>query len=208
MADVTDLEPFKKLASGNLSDAMEMLGFRRSVILGMTMVAQPGAVMVGRALTVRQMPKHSTEPSDTGLVRHAEVSTTIAQKDQVVVIDCNGDRSSASWGEIHSVKCVLRGVAGAVIDGATRDAQLIRETGFPMFCAAFTPVKSRWDLETAAIGEPIGIRGVQVRPDDIVFGDESGIIVVPKDHAAEILAKATEICEAEEKIVAELQAGG
>jgi hypothetical protein len=30
MAGVTDLEPFKKLASGNLSDAMEMLGFRRS----------------------------------------------------------------------------------------------------------------------------------------------------------------------------------
>ncbi|MEX2643475.1 MAG: hypothetical protein WD270_08485 [Acetobacterales bacterium] len=208
MADVTDLEPFRKLASGNISDAMEMMGFRRSVILGLTMVAKPNAVMVGRALTVRQLPKHVTAKADEGLVRHAEVSTSIAKKGQVVVIDCGGDVASASWGEIHSVKCVLRGVAGAVIDGATRDAQLIRETGFPMFCAAFTPVKSRWDLETAAIGEPVGIRGVQVRPDDIVFGDESGVIVVPKEHAAEILAKATEICEAEEKIVADLRKKG
>ena len=98
-----------------------------------------------------------------------------------------------------------RGVAGVVVDGAIRDATSMRECGMPVFSAATTAVKSRWDFETVGIGEPVAIRGVQVRAGDIVLGDESAVVVIPASHALEVLKAATAIGEKEDKVVASLR---
>jgi len=203
--DADSLRDYKNLSSGNICDAMELLGLRRSVIHGFTFVAPPGSIVVGPALTVRQIPKHGSAPKSANLVRHAEISRQIAQEGDVVVIDVGGIRDVCSWGEIHSLRCQKRGVAGLVIDGCIRDVEAVRKMGFPVFCRGFSPVKSQWDLETLSLNEPVMIGGIQVRPGDILFGDETGILVVPPEREREVLSKATEILAGEEKIICELQ---
>ena len=96
-------------------------------------------------------------------------------------------------------------MAGLVIDGSIRDVEAIRKMGFPVFCRGFSPVKSQWDLETLSLNQPVMIGGIQVRPGDILFGDETGILVVPPERKQEVLSKATEILAGEEKIISELQ---
>ena len=49
--------------------------------------------------------------------------------------------------------------------------------------------------------------GVQVRPGDIVIGDSSGIVIVPKEHVDEVLEKAEQLWRKEEDMVAEIRAG-
>jgi regulator of RNase E activity RraA len=183
---LTDQEraDLEALNSGQLSDAMEALNLRRSVVTGFMMLAPPGSKIVGTAVTLRQMPKNASEDRET--------------RGEVVVIDNGGRLGTATWGEFHCYACKQNGVAGAVIDGATRDGPEIRSSGFPTFVRGLTPVSSKWDLKTASINEPVMLGLVQVNPGDVVFADETGIVVIPAAKKDLVLSKANEIRAAED----------
>jgi len=197
---LTDQEraEFAALASGQISDAMEMLGLRRSVVTGLMMLASPGAKIVGPAVTVRQVPKTAGEDRDAKLTRHQEVTRKIAGRGDVVVIDNGGRVDVATWGEFHCYACKENGAAGAVVDGATRDAPDVRASGFPTFVRGFSPVKSQWDLKTAAVNEPVMLGPVPVNPGDIIFADETAVVVIPAAQKAMVLEKANDIRRSED----------
>ena len=197
---LTDQEraDLEAMSSSQISDAMETLNMRRSVITGFTMLAPHGSRIVGPAVTIRQMPKNADDARETRLTRHQDVTRKIAQKGDVVVVDNGGRLDTATWGEFHGYACKQNGVAGAIIDGATRDGPAIRTSDFPTFVRGMTPVTSKWDLKTASINEPVMLGPVQVTPGDIVFADETGIVVIPAAKKALVLFKAKEIREAED----------
>jgi 4-hydroxy-4-methyl-2-oxoglutarate aldolase len=197
---LTDQEraEFAALASGQISDAMEMLGLRRSVVTGLMMLASPGAKIVGPAVTVRQVPKTAGEDRDAKLTRHQEVTRKIAGRGDVVVIDNGGRVDVATWGEFHCYACKQNGAAGAVVDGATRDAPDVRASGFPTFVRGFSPVKSQWNLKTAAVNEPVMLGPVPVNPGDIIFADETAVVVIPAAQKATVLEKANDIRRSED----------
>jgi 4-hydroxy-4-methyl-2-oxoglutarate aldolase len=197
---LTDREraDLEAMSSGQLSDAIEALNLPRSVITGFMMLAPPGSRIVGPAVTVRQIPKNAGDAREERLTRHQEVSRKIAQRGEVVVVDNGGRLDTATWGEFHGYACKQNGVAGAVIDGATRDGPEIRASGFPTFVRGLSPISSKWDLKTASINEPVMLGPVQVNPGDIVFADETGIVVIPAAKLDVVLRKAIEIREAED----------
>jgi len=197
---LTDQEraEFAALASGQISDAMEMLDLRRSVVTGLMMLASPGAKIVGPAVTVRQVPKTAGEDRDAKLTRHQEVTRKIAGRGDVVVIDNGGRVDVATWGEFHCYACKQNGAAGAVVDGATRDAPDVRASGFPTFVRGFSPVKSQWNLKTAAVNEPVMLGPVPVNPGDIIFADETAVVVIPAAQKATVLEKANDIRRSED----------
>jgi regulator of RNase E activity RraA len=184
---LTDQEraDFAALASGQISDAMESLGLRRSVVTGLMMLASPGAKIVGTAVTVRQVPKTADEDREAKLTSHQEVTRS-------------GRLDVATWGEFHCYACKQNGAAGAVVDGATRDAPDVRATGFPTFVRGLSPVKSQWDLKTAAVNEPVMLGPVQVNPGDIIFADETAVVVIPAAKKAMVLETANEIRRSED----------
>jgi len=67
-----------------------------------------------------------------------------------------------------------------------------------VFCKAFTPVKGQWDVVTASLNQPVVLDSVQIRDRDIIVADETGIIVVPPQHAREVAELAGRIRAAEE----------
>jgi 4-hydroxy-4-methyl-2-oxoglutarate aldolase len=206
---VTDQEhaQLEAMSSGQVSDAMEALNLRRSVATGFLMLAAPGTKIVGTAVTLRQVPKNADEDRETRLTRHQEVSRKIAKKGDVVVVDNGGRLDAATWGEFHGYACKQNGVAGAIIDGATRDGPEIRASGFPTFVRGMTPVTSKWDLKTASINEPVMLGPVQVNPGDIVFADETGVVIIPAAKLDLVLRKCIEIREAEEGRPAQIPHG-
>ena len=194
-----DHDTFLGLQSGHINDAMEGMGLTRSVLHGYTYLGTPGGRMVGTAYTVRQAPKHATATRTDPLVSHAKVSGGLASSGEVIIVDAGGRIDSGTWGENHCMRAKPTGVQGAVINGATRDAHEIKSLDFPVFCKGFSPVKSLWDLETVGHNEPLSMDGVQVRSGDIVFGDETGIIIVPPELMDKILAAAQKIRDDEAK---------
>ena len=196
MLNEDEREVWRRIGCATACDAMETLSMRCAVITGLRCIL-PGSVVVGTAYTVRQIPKHGTAATSERLVRHAEVASDLAHSGQVIVMDVGGRTDVASWGEVHSRRCLRRGISGLIINGCVRDVSKIRAAGFPVTCLGFSPVKSLWDLETAAVNEPIAIGRVQIRPDDLIIADEDGIVVIPPSRAQEVQEMALAILEKE-----------
>ncbi len=93
-----------------------------------------------------------------------------------------------------------------VIDGAVRDIDDIRKLKFPVYARHFTPTAG----EPKGFGEinaPIEISGRKIEPEDWIIGDESGIIVVPRNNAMEIANRAIDVLEKENRVREEIKCG-
>lgn len=176
-----------KARPAGISDAMERLEMPRSVIVGLTGSRPDNAVVVGTAMTAREAPKHHPHVRTDRVARHKEISTSLAQPGDIVVIDAGGRNDVASWGENHSVRCHERGVAGVLINGCTRDSEAIRQLGFPAFYLGTSPISSRWDQETVEVNCPVVVGGVQIRPGDIIVGDGDGLVVIAPEQLPALL---------------------
>jgi regulator of RNase E activity RraA len=202
MGDLTEvIAAVARLGTGPISDAMEGLRLPRAVVTGWHFVsAEPTVALVGPAYTVRQAAKGRAAAHEDNRTRQGEVAARLARPGDVVVIDAGGRTDIATWGETYATQARARGVAGLVINGALRDSARVRRGGFPVLCRGFSPVASRWDLETIALGEPVTIGGVLIRPGDLLCADADGLIVVPRDEAAAVFDRALAIGQAEERL--------
>lgn len=189
---------FEAMTSGQISDAMEGLQLRRSVITGFMLLAKPGSKIVGTAVTLKQVPKSAADDRHARMTKHRTLTREIAGKGDVVVVDNGGRTDVSTWGEFHGYACRQNGAAGAIIDGSTRDGPEIRDSGFPTFVRGLCPLKSQWDLKTASINEPVMLGQLEVCPGDVVFADETGIVVIPQSKKDMVRAKANEIRKSED----------
>ena len=124
----------------------------------------------------------------------------------MLVIDNQGVTHVACWGELATMSAMERGLAGVVIDGAARDVDDIRKMRFPLFSRAVVPNAG----EPKGFGEinaEIRCGGQVVRPGDWVAGDESGVVVIPRERAMEIARRAMEVKKNEERVREEIRRG-
>src|SRR5690606_11815974 len=91
---------------------------------------------------------------------------------QVLVIDARGEQRSGTMGGMLVARMQARGAAGIVSDGPFRDGPFI--AGLAITCG-----------------------GVQVRPGDVVYGDDESVVVVPR-HIARDVAREAHVKEREE----------
>jgi regulator of RNase E activity RraA len=114
--------------------------------------------------------------------------------------------SRAVWGEYFSEWAKGLGVAGIVIDGASRDAGGIEALGFPVFARGTIPRRPTINGH-GEVNVPVSCGGVAVLPGDIVIADREGAIVIPLRHLDTILARVRETA-AREKAHNGVPAGG
>jgi 4-hydroxy-4-methyl-2-oxoglutarate aldolase len=156
-----------------------------------------GAKILGPALTVR------TFPADNLMIHKA---VTLAKPGDVLVINAGGFKDYAVFGDLLGLSCKVHGLAGVVIDGATRDAEGLQAINFPVFARAVLPAGPFKD-SPGAINLPVSCAGAVVRPGDIIVGDADGVMVVPQEHAAGILAKAQAAAAKEQTMRERIQKG-
>lgn len=183
-------EIFQKVSTPNLSDAMH----RGGAIPGVLPIA-PGMKMAGRAVTARTYPGDWAKP--VLAIEHAN-------EGDVIVIDACG-AMPAVWGELATESCLQRKLGGVVIFGAIRDVDAIRKLGFPAFASLMSPHAG----EPHGMGQlnvGISMNGVPVAPGDWIVGDDSGVVVVPKDKAVEIANRAMDVFERENRLRKEIRA--
>jgi regulator of RNase E activity RraA len=86
----------------------------------------------------------------------------------------------------------VRGAAGAVLAGYTRDTKGILAMEFPVFCYGSYAQDQRGRGRVVDFRIPLEIDGVTVEPGDIIFGDIDGVVVLPQAVEGEIVAEARE----------------
>jgi len=126
---------------------------------------------------------------------------------QVIVIDNAGRTDCTVWGDIMTTLAHHKGVAGTVIDGVCRDVPKIRELAYPIFTRDYYMMTGKDRVELEALNVPVNVADRQVRPGDIVQGDDSGVVVVPASRAEEVLAIARQIEHTEQEILKRIAKG-
>jgi len=188
--EIRDL--FQKVSSPNISDAMHRKGAMNGVF------SLCGDVkMIGKAVTVQTFAGDWAKPVE---------AIDVAVPGDVIVINNDAGTHVAPWGELATMSCLTKGIAGVVIDGAVRDVDDIRRLKFPVFAKALVPNAG----EPKGLGEinaEIVCCGQVVRPGDWIIGDESGVVVVPKERAYEVVRRALEVKKTEERIREEIRSG-
>jgi len=133
-------------------------------------------------------------PGDN-LMIHAALN--LATQGQVLVFTNGGSPNGALWGDVACGFAVKKKVAGAIVDGAVRDTDAIREMGFPVWSTAVS-VEHPEKRGPGAVNVPVVVDGVLVEPGDIIAADADGALVIPRKllaHAVEGAEKraATEV---------------
>jgi 4-hydroxy-4-methyl-2-oxoglutarate aldolase len=170
-----------------LVDAMDDLGRREQTLPASIRPLARGMRLAGEAFTVEGAPSEHDD-WDTA-VRKTLTMLGAVPAGHVAVYQSHHDRS-AHFGELSATSLASRGVAGCVIDGGCRDVRLIEAEGFPVFTRFVTPEDSTWRWEVTRTQQPITIGTARIEPGDWVVGDEDGVVVVPLDIAADVLAAA------------------
>ncbi len=189
---------FKDLDTTSVSDALDRLGIKGGCAGIFPQV--PGTKAVGRAFTVRYRPCGVEKGTVGDFLDEVEPG-------QVVVLDNGGRTFGTVWGDIMTVYAQKKGITGTVIDGVCRDLPRILASKYPIFTRGRWMVTGKDRVEVDGIGIPVAVSDIQVRPNDIVVADDSGVVIVPLDRAEEVMRVALEIEEAEQRILDLLEKG-
>jgi 4-hydroxy-4-methyl-2-oxoglutarate aldolase len=142
-------------------------------------------------------------PADNLALIHALQS--IAPGD-VIVAAADGHAGCAVTGDLLLGMARNRGAAGFVTDGCVRDLAGIRQVGLPAWAMGVTP-NSPHRNGPGTVGHPVTVAGVRVCPGDVVLADADGVVVVPRERLAEVVARLPAIREAEARADAAVRAG-
>ena len=181
-----------------LSDALDRLGIAGQC-LGIMPLSRDFRLF-GPAFTVRMLPVGTAGGSVGDYIDDVGAG-------QVVVIDNGGRADATVWGDILTSVGHRNGLAGTVIDGVCRDAGRSLEVGYPIFALGNTMRTGKDRVTAVAYNEPIQVAGVRVEAGDWLIGDADGVLMVPRDRTDDVLAAATEIAAAEERIRTAVDAG-
>ena len=155
----------------------------------------PGVRMAGPALTVQAHDDHL--PVFSALAE--------ARPGDVLVIATDGG-TLAVFGELYATEARRRGLAGIVTDGFCRDVAGLRELGLPAYARGTLP-RSGTMVSRARLNVPVRFAGMGVKPGDIVFGDDDGLVIAPPARIAAALEGGEAIARAEGAILRHTRSG-
>jgi len=207
MSTATDASLTSRLAAGYtgaLHDVLRMMGHERIALPPAIKAIAPGTRLAGPVWTVaghvdRTRSRHECLLGWCTLLSKAPTGH--------VVVCQPHNHEIALMGELSAQTLKTRGVLGYVVDGGSRDTDLVLEHGFPVFCAFLTPtdIVERWIPH--AFGEPVTIGEVTVGTGDYVLGDRDGVVIIPADVVAETISRMEEVMATESEMRAALLAG-
>jgi regulator of RNase E activity RraA len=159
--DVDLLGRLRQIDTASLSDANKSLHVLPAAIRPLV----PGVRMAGRAATA----------AANGDLMSILAALEVGGEGDVLVVSA-GNSDEAVSGELFGTEAFRRRMAGVVIDGMSRDSAALKRLGMPFYSRGVTP-KAPPAMKVPEIQVTLTIGNVEVRPGDIVVGDDDGIIV-------------------------------
>jgi len=202
-----DPDQFRDLSAAVLSDVMDVLGLMNQAMQPFVRPLDESLVLAGRARTGLYMLAYEVRDGENPYEVEIALVDDLKPGD-VPVLACDGPTQRiAPWGELLSTAAQVRGAAGCITDGLVRDVRQIREMRFPVFHGGIGPLDTKGRARMVQRNVPVECAGVKVRDGDIVFGDVDGVVVIPQERAAEVLARAKEKVAGEGRTRDELRQG-
>lgn len=190
--------------SSAVHDVLRTMGHERCVLPPAIRALAPGMRLAGPVWTVsghidRTKTAHDTLLAWTGLLSKAPAGHVVVCQPHTHEI--------ALMGELSAAALKRKGALGYLVDGGTRDVDMVVEIGFPVFCSFATPadIGARWIPD--AFGAPVTIGAVTVATGDYVLADADGAVIVPQAIAEAAVARTEEVVGTENAVRSAILAG-
>jgi 4-hydroxy-4-methyl-2-oxoglutarate aldolase len=186
------------------SDALDALGVGGAVGASALSPLRPAARVCGPAITIRYTAEGGSPAALAARGERARLAERdlygIGRAGDVAVFDCHGFTGASVMGSLSARWARRLGIAGCVVDGAIRDADSVLELGLPVWARGVTPVSGKHRLRAVELNGPVALAGLTVEPGDLVLADATGVCVVPRANAADVLEHARRAEAAEREI--------
>ena len=204
------LDELRAIDSPTIANAIEYFSVRPRVAgycgSNVRCLTPDAGFMLGYAVTC----KGDSTTEDKDRREHTELYRAIHAMQPlpvVVVIGDDGDPSrlhlACHAGEMMATTMKRVGAVGLVTNGGLRDIREINALrGFHYYGRGLVVAHGRPSIYD--VGATVNIDGMEVRPGDLLHGDENGITVIPAEIAGQVAAKAREHRAMEEERLAEI----
>jgi len=183
---------FAALPTSVVSDALDRLGINGRC-QGVSALNAHNARLCGRAFTVQFLPCGTPDARTPNGDLGDYIDDVPAG--YVVALDNRGRLDCSVWDEVLTRSALQRGIAGTVIEGVCRDRARLAPA-YPVHACGTNPRHGKDVVRVEAYNLAVVIGGVRVECDDILLGDEDGLVVIPRDYLATVLSSAREILAA------------
>ena len=201
---------FLKSSVATISTALFKRGYRNQFIQGVSPLNPNLSNMVGYAFTVRYIPARE-DLNTLDVFKNPEHPQRVAiekcPKDHVLIFDSRKDARAASAGAILVTRLMVRGCAGVVTDGGFRDSAEIKNLEFPSYHTRPSSPTNLTLHQAIDINVPIGCGDVAVWPNDLVVGDQEGVIVIPNKIIEEVSEEVESMTVYEDYVMNKVKAG-
>lgn len=183
------IEAYRHVEVASVSDAIEQLLHEKRYMSHSMRPIFP-AKFAGFALTVKLVKQENHDPNAlTGMLKAIDTG----KQGSVFVMNVQDGADIAGMGGLMGTAMLARGFTGAVIDGGVRDLPQLKKIGFPVFAVGVVPSTSVGHYRFGGMDVPIACGGVPVRAGDVISADQDGVVVVPREHAAQVLVLAQKL---------------
>lgn len=191
-------EGFRFVEVASVSDAIEQL-YGTKAYMSHDMRPLMQTKFAGPAVTVflKKEEHHDGAPAQQGMLDAIDE----APAGSVYVIVLEDGLDYAAVGGLMSTAMKVRGFTGAIVDGSIRDTPQITKLQFPVFSRGVAPSTTINHYRFVGKNIPVTCAGVQVHPADIIVADMDGVVVVPKEKAADVLKKAQQLDDSEHSML-------
>lgn len=182
------------ISTATITTVLLKKGLRRTWMAGTKPLGTGLGRVVGEAFTLRFVPAREdlATPASWASPNSTRGAIEAMPAGCIAIADAMGATHAGIFGDILTLRMHKRNVQALVTDGVMRDAEGVRATQLPVWCAGASSAPSVAGLTFVGWQEPIGCGGVAIFPGDTIVADGDGAVCIPKAMVAEVAKDAVE----------------